>query len=315
MGEENKGLSLRETLAAGFDRVAAEESAADTPTEQDGTAQIPADTAQNEAPAARAMAQAAHGESVQAQSAVPQSQAADSQPDRLAMAMQLIEALRGENARLAGQLQQQGAAMAGQSQAAEAAIENSVTTPQIPQLNFRDLQYMSDEEQEEAVSQWQQAIAESAIAKIRGELAPLKQDYEDKRRIAADEAARSSIFRDSRFSDFEANSADIERIAGSDDFKNMSPEHRYLYSGLIARALKHDPSSQPSTDDIIRMAMANPDVIRAIETRRAQDVQKKNDSLPVLSASSGFGGANPVPENSVKTKEELEARMKQRFGL
>lgn len=300
MSEENKVMTLREALSAGFDRVEEEENSPQL-TVQDAAADTNAALMPEGNMAARNVPE--------------QTRDASNQAGMLSQAMQVIEALRSENARLSDQINRQNNAMAQQSRAAEVAMEDSVLAPQIPQLNFRDLQYMSDEEQEEAVSQWQQAIADSAIAKIRGEFAPLKQDYEDKRRIAADAAAKSSIFRDSRFSDFEANSADIERIAGSDDFKNMSPEHRYLYSGLIARALKHDPSSRPSTDDIIQMAMANPDVIRAIETRRAQDIQKKNDSLPVLSASSGFGNANPLPENTVKNKEELESRVKQRFGL
>lgn len=315
MNEENKGQSLREALAAGFDRVAAEENSAGTPAEM-AQQETPAAQPNAEAPAAQAMAQqsqTAPNEGVQAQA--PNAQPDAAQPDRMAMAMQLIEALRSENARLMAQNQQQAQAMQQQSQAAEAAMENSVTTPQIPQLNFRELQYMSDEEQQDAISQWQKAVAESTLAQVRGEIDPIRKDYEDKRRIAENDAARSSIFRDSRFPDFEANSADIERIAATADFQNMSPERRYLYSGLIARGLKHDPSAQPTTDEIVQMALSNPDVLRAIETRRAQEVQKKNDSLPVLSASSGLGGANPVPENSVKTKEELEARMKQRFGL
>ena len=190
--------------------------------------------------------------------------------------------------------------------------------PQIPALNFRELQYMSDEEQAAALSRWQTAVMEGAAQKAMRSVDPIRQDYEAKQRQAADEAARSTISGRADFADFASNSANIERIAALPEFQSMKPETRYMIAALAARGIANNPANKPAaptTEQIIEMAYANPDVIRAIETRRAQEVQKKNDELPVLGASSGMGAANPIPENRVKTKSDLESRVRARFGL
>lgn len=314
MNEENKGMSLREALAAGFDRVEAEESASQQAEETAPPAQ---EEAVQETAAEQTAAPAA--DRVQPEAApAPAPAVQQTAPDQSAMMMQLIEALRSENAQLRQAANASQAAVRQQSELAETAAAETVTEPQIPALNFRELQYMSDDEQAAALAQWQTAVMEGAAQKAMKSVDPIRQDYEAKQRQAADEAARSVISGRADFSDFSANSANIERIAALPEFQSMKPETRYMIAALAARGIANNPQNKPAaptTEQIIEMAYANPDVIRAIETRRAQEVQKKNDELPVLGASSGMGAANPIPENRVKTKADLETRMRARFGL
>ena len=311
MNEENKGMSLREALAAGFERVEAEENAAAQQAEE------AAPPAQEEAVQAPAVESAPAVDHVQPEAA-PAPAVQQTAPDQSAMMMQLIEALRSENAQLRQAASASQAAVRQQSELAEDAAAETVTEPQIPALNFRELQYMSDDEQAAALAQWQAAVMEGAAQKAMKSVDPIRQDYEAKQRQAADEAARSMISGRADFSDFTANSANIERIAALPEFQSMKPETRYMIAALAARGIANNPQNKPAaptTEQIIEMAYANPDVIRAIETRRAQEVQKKNDELPVLGASSGMGAANPIPENRVKSKADLETRMRARFGL
>lgn len=311
MNEENKGMSLREALAAGFERVEAEENAAAQQAEE------AAPPAQEEAVQAPAVESAPAVDHVQPEAA-PAPAAQHAAPDQSSMMMQLIEALRSENAQLRQAVGASQAAVRQQSELAEDAAAETVTEPQIPALNFRELQYMSDDEQAAALAQWQAAVMEGAAQKAMKSVDPIRQDYEAKQRQAADEAARSMISGRADFSDFSANSANIERIAALPEFQSMKPETRYMIAALAARGIANNPQNKPAaptTEQIIEMAYANPDVIRAIETRRAQEVQKKNDELPVLGASSGMGAANPIPENRVKSKADLETRMRARFGL
>lgn len=312
MNEENKGMSLREALAAGFDRVEAEENAAQQTEETAPPAQ---EEAVQETAAEQTAAPAA--DHVQPEAA-PAPAVQQTAPDQSAMMMQLIEALRSENAQLRQAANASQAAVRQQSELAETAAAESVAEPQIPALNFRELQYMSDEEQAAALAQWQTAVMEGAAQKAMKSVDPIRQDYEAKQRQAANEAARSMISGRADFSDFSANSANIERIAALPEFQSMKPETRYMIAALAARGIANNPQNKPAaptTEQIIEMAYANPDVIRAIETRRAQEVQKKNDELPVLGASSGMGAANPIPENRVKTKADLDTRVRARFGL
>ncbi len=318
---ENTNLSLRDAIEAGFERVAAEEegaeqAAANSPETAVETGAAEGTDGQMELGSSEATgstADNAETNSPEAPAATPA--APQNAESMLAVAMQMIRDIRAENARLNQALEQQGAAMNQQSQMAEQAVEESVTAPQIPELDFSQLQYMNDEDRAAAMGAWQNAIMEQAVAKVRAEFAPVKADYEAKNRIAAENAAKSTIFGDPRFKDFGENSADIDRIASSSVFKDATPEQKYLYAGLIARGMRHDPMAKPSTDDIVKMVMANPDALKAIETRRAQEIRDKNADLPVLSGSSGMSGANPVPQNRVTSREELDSRIAKRFGL
>lgn len=317
---ENGGLSLREAIEAGFERVSAEEnagndvSAAETMAETG--AESVAETSDNTAESQQNQFNISGIAPEQAQNEVPNAtQQPQNEGNMLATALEMIRSMRAEIERLNQINKDQGVAMNQQSQAAENAIEESVMTPQIPQLDFSQLAYMGDEERASAMSAWQNAIMENAVARVRAEFAPVKADYEQKSRAAAEASARNAIFSDPRFSDFASNQAEIERIAQSPVFKDISPEQRYLYSGLISRGMRHDPAAKPTTDQIVQMVMSNPDALKAIETRRAQEIRNKNAELPILAGSSGMSGANPIPENRVKTKEELESRVNMRFGL
>lgn len=328
MGENNESISLRDAIAAGFERVQAEENqnqaegaagainqgenqAADTTNSAGAEANY---TQQTETPAQN---QAAASVETVNQAAADVVSPAQNQGngDMMAAVMQVINALRQENSRLSQELSRQQGAVQQQSEIMQGAIENAVSQPQIPKLNFRELQYMSEDEQTEAIQSWQDGVINALTERQKAEIEPIRREYEDKRAAAADNAAKMSISSDPRFSDFGENSDEIDRIAAMSDFSGMSPEKKYLYSALIARGMRNSPATKPSTEEIVKMAVSNPDVMRALEARRAQEVMDKNGQLPTLSASSGLSGANAMPEKSVKTKEDLDARLYSRFGF
>lgn len=328
MGENNESISLRDAIAAGFERVQAEENqnqaegaagainqgenqAADTTNSAGAEANY---TQQTETPAQNQAA--ASVETVnQAASDVVSPAQNQGNGDMMAAVMQVINALRQENSRLSQELSRQQGAVQQQSEIMQGAIESAVAQPQIPKLNFRELQYMSEDEQADAIQSWQDGVINALTERQKAEIEPIRREYEDKRAAAADNAAKMSISSDPRFSDFGENSDEIDRIAAMSDFAGMSPEKKYLYSALIARGMRNSPATKPSTEEIVKMAVSNPDVMRALEARRAQEVMDKNGQLPTLSASSGLSGANAMPEKSVKTKEDLDARLYSRFGF
>lgn len=328
MGENNESISLRDAIAAGFERVQAEENqnqaegaadainqgenqAADTTNSAGAEANY---TQQTETPAQN---QAAASVETVNQAAADVVSPAQNQGngEMMAAVMQVINALRQENSRLSQELSRQQGAVQQQSEIMQGAIESAVAQPQIPKLNFRELQYMSEDEQADAIQSWQDGVINALTERQKAEIEPIRREYEDKRAAAADNAAKMSISSDPRFSDFGENSGEIDRIAAMSDFAGMSPEKKYLYSALIARGMRNSPATKPSTEEIVKMAVSNPDVMRALEARRAQEVMDKNGQLPTLSASSGLSGANAMPEKSVKTKEDLDARLYSRFGF
>ena len=324
---KNPAVSLREALASGFERVAAEEAAeAQSAETASAAAEQPArETAADSGIPASPFEAAAEAQSVpQTESARVPAQEAQPQPQAQAQSMmsnllQLLTALREENAQLRNAQAQSQAALNQQSQLAEEAAVNAVAEPQIPALDIKAIQYMGDEEAAQAIAAWQTAVMEGAVQKAMStadsKYSALLREQEERNRIAAADAARANISGRAEFSDFGANAQNIERIASFPEFQSMAPEKRYMFAALTARGMAHNPNVQPSVDEIVQMAFSNPDVIKAIETRRAQEVQKTNNSLPTLTASSGMGGASAVPENRVKTREDLENRMRARFGL
>lgn len=330
MGENNESLSLRDAIAAGFERVQAEENQnqaeADAGAANQGVNQASDSAAENAADSGMDGAQQAQAVetpfantdgAVNTADAASQAQAAQNQGggDMMAAVMQVINALRQENSRLSQELSRQQSAVQQQSDIMQGEIESAVTQPQIPKLNFRELQYMSEDEQAEAIQSWQDGVINMITERQKAEIEPIRREYENKRAAAADNAAKMSISSDPRFSDFGENSAEIDRIAAMSDFSGMAPDKKYLYSALIARGMRNSPAAKPSTEEIVQMAVSNPDVMRALEARRAQEVRDKNGHLPTLSASSGLSGANAMPEKSVKTKEDLDARVMSRFGF
>lgn len=328
MGENNESISLRDAIAAGFERVQAEENqnqaegaagainqgenqAADMTNSVGAEANY---TQQTETPAQNQAAASAETVNQAAADVVSPAQN-QGNGDMMAAVMQVINALRQENSRLSQELSRQQGAVQQQSEIMQGAIESAVAQPQIPKLNFRELQYMSEDEQADAIQSWQDGVINALTERQKAEIEPIRREYEDKRAAAADNAAKMSISSDPRFSDFGENSGEIDRIAAMSDFSGMSPEKKYLYSALIARGMRNSPATKPSTEEIVKMAVSNPDVMRALEARRAQEVMDKNGQLPTLSASSGLSGANAMPEKSVKTKEDLDARLYSRFGF
>lgn len=243
---------------------------------------------------------------------------------------QAFQSLIAENQQLRNAMNQQNAAMQQQSDAAESAILNQftpsaaapaqtqeeITAP--PSLNFAEISYMSPQEQQEYIAKWQQDMTnyavQTAAAQLREEFAPVRDDYEAKKRIAANEAARSTLFSMPQFSDMKGKEGDIEKIIEVTPLlKNADPESKYMLAALISRGIH--ASNGPTTEDLIEMATSNPDVMKAIETRRMSEIQKNNDSLPKVIPSSGIGNANAVPENKPQTMDDVKNALLKKFRL
>ena len=69
-----------------------------------------------------------------------------------------------------------------------------------------------------------------------------------------------------------------------------------------------------TTDELVSAVMANPDAQKALEIRRAQNIQKQNENLPKMTASQGMTNAAAVPEHRPQTKEELFSNVDKYWG-
>lgn len=321
MNEQNERTneSLYDAIERGFEREEENPSPEEMPTEEAPVEEAPVEEAPVEAMAEEAPA----AETPAEYGAEPVEATATPAQDNTAMTMQtLLQMVSNQNAQIAQlqqQLQQQSGVMQQQNELATQTADAVTSQPafELPTLNWNELQYMDSEDAQKALGDWQSAFANQVVARVQNDFAPIRQEYENKSRIAANEAAKAVLYKQADFQDFQGNDAQIERIIEATPAINgiEDPEQRYLLAGLIARGVNYQPAKAPSTDDIVRMATGNPEVMKALALKSAQEQQAKSGNVPTFTASSGLSSANAMPESRVKTREDLESRLNSRFGL
>lgn len=328
---ENAAASAEESAAEAETAAQEAENAAE-PMEQDGRDEnaAPSANAQTTPNMANTQTQATHDmANTQAQTA-PDAVPVVNQPNQNYDMMQLVQQLMAQNQQLQAQLQQTGAAMQQQSQAAEGAIMGQFAPQPAPEaqqeaediaptLDFAGMRYMSEDEQAQKMAEWQQSVVDYAIKKatasVQQEIAPVRDEYEAKRRIAEADAAKATIYADPRFASFRDRDADIERILSTTPALNgADAATRYMLGGLIDRGLNYLQPKEMTTEELVQKALASPEVMKALETKRATEIQKQNAEVPTIAPSSGTANASPIPESKPKDMNEIRERALKRFG-
>lgn len=328
---ENAAADAEESAAVAETAAQEAENAAE-PMEQTGrdADAAPAENAQTAPDMANTQTQATHDmANTQAQTA-PDAVPVVNQPNQNYDMMQLVQQLMVQNQQLQAQLQQTGAAMQQQSQAAEGAIMGQFAPQPAPEaqqeaediaptLDFAGMRYMSEDEQAQKMAEWQQSVVDYAIKKatasVQQEIAPVRDEYEAKRRIAEADAAKATIYADPRFASFRDRDADIERILSTTPALNgADAATRYMLGGLIDRGLNYLQPKEMTTEELVQKALASPEVMKALETKRATEIQKQNAEVPTIAPSSGTANASPIPESKPKDMNEIRERALKRFG-
>ena len=323
MGEDraNEAANAAEESAAVAENAAQEVENATEPIEQTGrdTNTTPSENAQDAPDMANTQTQTA-----------PDNVSPANQPNQSSDLMMLVQQLMAQNQQLQAQLQQTSNAMQQQSQAAENGIMSQFTPEAAPQaqqtaedvaptLDFASMRYMSEEEQAQKMADWQQSVVDYAIRRAteaaRSEIAPVRDEYEAKRRIAENDAAKATIYADPRFASFRDRDAYIERIiAATPALNGVDAATRYMLGGLIDRGMSNLQPHEITTEELVQKALASPEVMKALETKRATEIQKQNAEIPTIAPSSGTGNASPIPESKPKSFEDIRERAMRRFA-
>lgn len=325
--------AIMEENAAENAAASAEESAAEAETaaqEAENAAEPMEQAGRDENAASAENAQTAPDVADTQAQAAPEPVPVANQPNQNYDMMQLVQQLMAQNQQLQAQLQQTGAAMQQQSQAAEGAIMGQFAPQPAPEaqqeaediaptLDFAGMRYMSEDEQAQKMAEWQQSVVDYAIRRAteaaRSEIAPVRDEYEAKRRIAEADAAKATIYADPRFASFRERDADIERILSTTPALNgADAATRYMLGGLIDRGLNYLQPKEMTTEELVQKALASPEVMKALETKRATEIQKQNAEVPTIAPSSGTANASPIPESKPKDMNEIRERALKRFG-
>lgn len=301
MDENEKTMSLAEAITAGWDAAVGEEPAAEVPVE----APVEAETVQ-ETNAEVPVEEPAPVETP-VEAPVNPVNPLESQNAQL---MQMIQQQQAIIQQLTAQNQQTNQAMQQQSALAEEAVNK--TMEPYPQLDWNAVRYMEGDAQNQAIAQWQQAVMERAVQdameKAMGEMKPIREQYEANRRMAENDAARTAVFGDPRFTDFADRRDAIEQvITNTPALQGLSPIDRYVIGGLMDRGMRHQ--NAPTTEEILAMARANPEVMKALAAQQATEMAQAQAGVPKIAASTGMAQAQAIPENRPKNDKELGAAL------
>jgi hypothetical protein len=260
---------------------------------------------------------------------IPQSQQSQPEPapqqapaTNTGMMQYLIQRLQqaeAQNAQLMAQAQQAQQTVQEQSRAAQGAVDMATSQPSItiPVLDFNEMQYDDDETRARKMSEWQNAmvqqISDSVAKQYAGQLQPIKDDWEAKRKAAERESARQTIWGDSRFTDFKDRDERIQQIINANpELQGMDANRAYLMGGMIARGLDYNPT--PTAEQLVQWVQANPDAQRMLDQQKAQAVADRNQQIPTIQPSSGLNTANAIPESIPQSMDDVRDRMAKRFG-
>lgn len=230
----------------------------------------------------------------------------------------MLRSVQEENQRLRTLVGQQSEAA---QNAAQSVVEDKTPKPaQPPVFDLSRLQYMDDEARAAASADYTAQLTSFIRSQMEGELAPIREDFERQKASAERESAIGALSNDASFVGFAEALPKIERILQSEPALSSEGDmqKRYAIAYLISRgmdAMQPKEEVQRSAADIAKEAIANPEVMRLIESERARQIAEKNADVPRQMASSGTATAPATPQAKPKTMEEAREFMRRSFGL
>lgn len=215
-----------------------------------------------------------------------------------------VAALQRENARL----NEQQSTSAQQAQ--EAVAEVLAGKDSAPVFDSDAYAFASDEERQRMMTEYTNSVVDYATQKATSamleKMSPLMDDYESARRSEELERAFKQLKGVGGFSDIDEYHDDVMRICNRQEFNGMKPHQRVTLAALVSRALKSSPAAEQK--DIGTRAeeiYKDPELMKALETLKARNIQENADTYPPQSTGGGLNGAAYVPAQKPQSIEEL----------
>lgn len=263
------------------------------------------------------------GESTDGSGEVPQTPEAPPLIDPLAEATKALEGIRNENNELRNMLSQMKQMMDQQSKAQSEAnkvneekIAEAILEP--PTLDFEQVQYMSDEERQAALSKYNSAVAEYTKKTVMKELQPLVDQYHRQTKEAENAAVKNQLIGSGKFEGFSDDAEQIEHIISvTPGLADLPAETRYALGYVINRGVKamNTVPTSETTDELVARVLKNPDAMKAIEKDRVMRVAQSNKAAPPVAASQGQSNAPALSNNPPKRLDEARALALKMMGL
>ncbi len=220
--------------------------------------------------------------------------------DAILTATEAYQRAQQENEQLKARLAELEAAMQQQSQAAENTIVDEVLEP--PEFPIDGFEYLSDEERAQRLAEYNSAMAEYTKKQILKEINPAIQYFQQQAKLAEYEATRNALASSPELKPIMDDFDGIDRvIQRTPELESLDPQRKLIIAALINKGIKAvNNQKEPTPEEIASQALQNPEAMRIIETKRAQQIAQKNQNIPKITASSGMSNAAAMPEEKPK---------------
>lgn len=206
------------------------------------------------------------------------------------------------------QLAEKDAVIADQSKKAEKAIEEEL---EMPTLNIDETLFMDDAQKAAALADYNKKMSEYNSKLIDREVAkaiePMRQRFEQAEKAANINAVKNVMRNDAKFADFDALEGDIENLIRNDeDLSKLPPAKAYASAYLMAKGMKQSANQpQKSNSELADEIYRNPELMKLIEQKRAEDIDRRQSGMPKLAQSASATPATPnaAPRNLAEARE------------
>lgn len=173
-----------------------------------------------------------------------------------------------------------------------------------PVIDFSAIMYESKEVQDEAQRKWLEDAASFLEQKLSKKYAPIEADYQRREAEIQRTNAKEQFRQNPQFKDFAEREAWMEQILDKTGLRDKLPideQYRIAYlmtqgvDAVRARENPTPPPATPSVDKRLEAALADDELMRAIEARRIRDLQNRSTETPP--AMNAGGGTNRIGLN------------------
>ncbi len=268
----------------------AQQAEAADPAQPQVTEEAPVQAEQTEMPAAEVQTEPA---AAPVQETAPTEQAAQPQMN-IAELVNMLAAMRAENEQLRAAQAQAEQVVQEQSAVTEEAELTKLLEP--PTLDFSVLEYADPELKRAAFEDYSKKLAEysreQAKADLEAQIAPMMENYRREEALAKENNAISLLSGMQEMPGFADELPQIKALL--ENHKTLSgiePQERYMLGYFLNRGINANRAPAKTPEQIAGEAMANPEVMRIIEAKRAADIEAKNAQVPTLAASQGLASS------------------------
>jgi len=222
----------------------------------------------------------------------PAQEAPAAQPQlNLAELINLMAAMRAENEQLRAAQAQAQQTVQEQSEVVEESELTKLLEP--PVLDFSVMEFTDPDLKRAAFEDYSKKLAEysraQAKADLEAQIAPMLENYHREETLARENNAISALSGMQEMPGFAEDLPQIKALLENHKtLMGIEPQERYMLGYFINRGINAGKAPAKTPEQIAGEAMANPEVMRIIEAKRAADIEAKNAQVPTLAASQGL---------------------------